>query len=199
MRRDALVSLVAGAALAAASLAAFWIHPQRPRLALQAGLHLVGGREAAIPPGIGAGLSWPTSFAAALALEWSMLLLGFPLLVLAGGALRRWRRARDALAGAEAFAARRPDAGVLTLGGVTLMPFLPIGALTSVLVGEVLRLPSWKLIPTLLAAELVANLTMALAAAAVLAWLPHPFLTSLALAAALLAAGAVVAVKVHRR
>lgn len=197
-RRDARIALVAGAALAALGAGALLAAPLRGPLALQLGVHLAAGREAAIPLGIGAGLSWSASATAALWLEWTMLLLGFPLIVLAGERLHRWRRVRAAIERAEAFAARRPDAGVLLLGGLTLMPFLPVGALTSLLIGETLRLPPARLVATLMAAELIANLTVALAADSVLAAFPDPALAALVIAGVIIAIGLLVALLPRR-
>lgn len=198
MRRDAQIALALGLALAAAGAGALARMPQRGAALAQAGVHLAAGREAAIPVGLGAGLAWPTSATVAVWLEWSMLLLGFPLIVLLGRRLHRVARFRAALDRAESFAKRRPDAGVLVLGGVTLMPFLPIGALTSLLVGETLGLPAPRLLVVLAGAELAANATVALAAASVIASFPDPALAAFALAAAIVLLGVVIAVLPRR-
>lgn len=192
-RRDARVALALGLGLAAAGAGALARAPLQGALALQLGVHLAAGREAAIPTGLGAGLSWVGSAIAAIWIEWTMLLLGFPLLVLAGERLHRIARIRHALDRAEAFARRRPDAGVLVLGGLTLMPFLPIGALTSVLIGETLGLPSGRMLATLMGAELIANLTVALAAASVIGFFPDPALAALVLAGVVIVIGVAVA------
>lgn len=188
-RRDAKVALALGAALLALGFGALMRAPLREGTFAQLGVHLLAGREAAIPLGIGAGLSWRASATAAVWLEWSMLLLGFPLLVLLGERIHRWKRAQATLQRAEDFARRRPDAGVLVLGGVTLMPFLPIGALTSVAVGETLGLPSGRLLATLAGAELIANVTVALASASVVSYFPDPALAALVLAGVMLLIG----------
>ena len=190
-RRDVQAALVLGAALAAVGVGALLRLPQRADALLQIGVHLAAGREAAIPAGLGAGLSWGSSALLAVWLEWSMLLLGFPLLVLFGRRLHRIAKARAALERAEAFARRRPDAGVLVLGAITLMPFLPIGALTSLLVGETLGLPSVRLLFVLAGAELAANVTVALAAASVIGYFPDPAMAGFALAGFMLVLGLV--------
>lgn len=197
-RRDVRVALAVGIGLAAAGAGALARAPLQGAILLQASIHVVAGREAAIPAGLGAGLSWLASATAALWLEWSMLLLGFPLLVLLGERLHRIGRIRGLLDKAEAFARRRPDAGVLMLGGLTLMPFLPIGALTSALVGDTLGLPAGRLLATLMAAELIANVTVALAAASVIAYFPDPALAAFILAGVILLLGALLAVLPHR-
>lgn len=192
-RRDVKVVLVIGIALALAGLGALLRAPLRNALAVQVGVHLAAGREAAIPAGLGSGLSWQGSAIAALWFEWSLLLLVFPVLVLLGERLHRVERVKAMLDKAEAFARRRPDAGVLMLGGLTLMPFLPIGALTSALIGETLGLPSARLLATLMGAELIANVTVALAAASVVGFFPDPTFAAFVLAGVVLVMGAAIA------
>lgn len=148
----------------------------------QVAAHLAAGREAGIPTGIAVGLGWRASFLAALLLEWTMLLAAFCALDLARERLRAWPWARERLERAEAWARGRERAGVLLLGGVTLMPFLPIGAITSLVVGEALALPALPLLATLMLAELAANLMVALAAASVVSLLPDPALAAGAMA-----------------
>lgn len=149
-------------------------------------VELLGGREAAIPAGLAAGLPWPSVAATTLLVEWTMLLLGFPLLVLAGHRLMRIPRVGVVFERARERAAARPGTGVLALAALTLTPFLPIGALTSVLIGEMLGLPSRRLLPALLLAELAANLLVAVSAAAVIRLFPDPRVAAGAASAALL-------------
>lgn len=179
------LSAVAAVSLGAAFLAA---SPRGAALA-QLAMHLAAGREAAIPLGLVGGLPWPTSFLLATLLEWTMLLAVVPLAGLASARLHRWRPVRDAILRAESYAARRPDAGVLFLGAVTLTPFLPIGAITSLFVGVVLGLPKRRLVPVLMLAELAANLYVALAAASLVALFPEPWMGGAFLAAVALALG----------
>src|SRR5687767_1382986 len=101
-RRDAKIALVLGAALLAVGIGVYLRAPLRGPLSTQLAIHLAAGREAAIPVGVGDGLSWRASALAAVWLEWSMLLLGFPLLVLLGERLHRWARVKRALDRAEA-------------------------------------------------------------------------------------------------
>lgn len=186
-RRDAWASLGLGLVLAIVSVATwFGIWTRDPRTAttmsVQTGLHLAFGREGAIPAGLAGGLTWMQSFLTAQALEWSMLFLGFPLIVLFGEALHHIRPIRRVLDAAEAFAHRRPNAGILALGGMTLVPWLPFGALTAVFIGEALRLPSRRLLPVIALAELLANLSFALATAFAVSRLPDPRLAAAAIA-----------------
>lgn len=181
------MSLALGALLAAASLAAwgalaFEGDPQAGRFALQTTLHLAFGRETAIPAALATGTSWPLAFVAAQALEWSMLLLGFPLIVLFGEGLHHIGPIRRVLDRAESFAKLRPDAGILLLGAMTLVPWLPLGALTAVFIGEAVRLPSRKLVPVVALAELVANLSFAYFTAVAAARFPDPRLAAAAFA-----------------
>lgn len=190
MRRDALVALCGGLlllALGATLLAGLALRDEAGPYLLVLTVELAAGREAAIPAGITAGLPW---FQAALAtnlIEWTMLLLGFPLLVLAGDRLARVRRVEALFHRARLRAQAHPTTGVIGLGALTLVPFLPVGALTAVLVGEFLGLPSKRLLPTLMAAEVAANLGFGLAAGAFLGMFPDPRLPALLLAGLLLA------------
>lgn len=165
---------------------------------LLASVELIAGREAAIPAGLTEGLAWHEAAFATTMIEWTMLLLGFPLLVLAGDRLARVRRVEALFHRARVYAQRRPATGVLALGALTLAPFVPVGALTSVLVGEFLGLPSRRLVPVLLGAELVANVTFAYSADAVFGLFPHPRLVA-GVASALLLVGALVSALVGRR
>lgn len=198
-RRDAWISLVVGVLLATLSVIAWMtIRAEAPQdaraIAWQTGLHLAFGRETAIPAGLAAGLDWTQVFLAAQALEWSMLFLGFPLIVLFGEALHRIGPIRRVLDRAHEFATRRPDAGVLLLGALTLIPWLPFGALTSMFIGEAIGLPSRKLLPVIALAELLANFSFAYLTAFAIGFLPHPQLGAAALAAffLVLAVGAMV-------
>ena len=188
MRKDAIAALALGGILLAVGLVLLGALAARgeagPYLVL-GGAELIGGREAAIPAGLSVGLTWPQAAFATTLIEWTMLLLGFPLLVLAGARLARVRRVEAAFHRARVHAQKNPSTGVLALGALTLAPFLPVGALTSVLVGEFLGLPSWRLLPVLLAAEVLANVTVAFSAAAVLDLFPHPQLVAAAASLAL--------------
>ena len=201
MRRDALVALAAGVALLVLGLALF----ARAALAGEGGpyvllfsVELAGGREAAIPAGLYAGLTWPQAALATTLVEWTMLLLGFPLLVLAGARLARIRRVEAMFHRARVYAQERPATGVMALGALTLAPFVPVGALTSVLVGEFLGLPSHRLLPVLLGAELAANVAFAYSSAALLGVLPDPRILG-ALAAGMLLLGVVLSALWGRR
>lgn len=143
-------------------------------MGIQTGFHLAFGRETAIPAGLAAGLTWMQSFLTAQALEWSMLFLGFPLIVLFGEALHRFGPVRRLLDRAEARAQKRPDAGILALGAFTIVPWLPLGALTAVLIGEALHLPARKLLPVIALAELLANLSFAYATGFAVTRMPDP-------------------------
>lgn len=201
MRRDALTALAAGAALAllaAAALGVLTARGEAAPFALVLGVELAAGREAAIPAGLAAGLPWHVAALTTLAIEWTMLLLGFPLLVLAGARLARIRRVEALFHRARDHARRHPGTDVLALGALTLFPFLPVGALTAVLVGEFLGLPSRRLLPTLMAAEVVANLGFAFAASRLLGLFPDPRLPA-ALLAGVLLVGALLAAWWTRR
>lgn len=201
MRKDAVVALALGTILLALDVALLGALLARgaagPYLVLGSA-ELVAGREGAIPAGISVGLSWTQAALATTLIEWTMLLLGFPLLVLAGARLARVQRVEAAFHRARVYAHENPSTGVLALGALTLAPFVPVGALTSVLVGEFLGLPSWRLLPVLLAAEVLANVTVAFSAAAVLDLFPHPQLVA-ALASLALVAGALASAWVARR
>jgi hypothetical protein len=201
VRKDVAVALALGTLLLLAGLASLGVllsrGEARPYLVL-AGAELAAGREAAIPAGFEEGLGWRQAAAATTLLEWTMLLLGFPLLVLAGDALARVRRIEAFFHKARLRAQADPSTGVLALGALTLVPFVPIGALTSALVGEFLGLPAWRLLPVLLGAELVANVALAVSAAAILSVFPHPRIVAGA-AALSLVAGALVAALLARR
>ncbi len=158
----------------------------RAALLLQTSVHIAFGREVSIPSGLTAGLAWPQSALAATWLEWSMLFTLFPLLILFGERLHRIARVQDIMDAARRHANKHPNAGVLALGLLTLMPGLPVGALTSAFIGESLRLPSWRLLPVLALAELVANVTIAVATAALVGWLPSPRIGAAVIAVAFL-------------
>lgn len=189
MRRDAWIALALGLLLLAAGLtllAALHAAGRSGPHLLTIGVELLGGREAAIPAGLAAGLSWQSVAATTLLVEWTMLLLGFPILVLAGHRLLAFPRVAAVFEAARARAAARPGTGVLALAALTLTPFLPVGALTSVLIGEMLGLPSRRLLPALMLAELAANVVVALSAAAVVGLFPDPRVVAGAASAALL-------------
>lgn len=196
-RRDAWISLALGAVLAAGSLAYFWASPARAPLAVLLAVEIAAGREASIPAGMAAGLDWQTAALAATLIELTSLFLLFPLLVSLAAGLHRVAWLERHLARAQAFARRRPDVDVLALGALTLMPFLPVGALTSVLIGELLRLPSKYLVPVLAASLVLANIGIALVVAAVLDFVPNPRLVAAGMAALLLV-GAGAAALAHR-
>lgn len=197
-RRDVWVSLVLGLVLAVASLGYLAASEDRNPLLVLLAVEIAAGREAGIPAGMAAGLDWKTAAAATTLIEWTSLFLGFPLLALLGTALHRVALIERLSARAQRFAAERPDVGILTLGALTLMPFLPIGALTSVLIGEILRLPTKRLLPVLAASLLLANIAFGAATAAVLDFVPNPRLVAAGMAG-LLVLGAGVAALVHRR
>lgn len=197
-RRDVWVSLGLGLLLAGASLAYLAASDERNPLLVLLAVEIAAGREAGIPAGIAAGLDWQTAAIAVTLIEWTSLFLGFPLLALLGAALHRMPVVERMSARAQRFAAERPDVGVLSLGALTFMPFLPVGALTSVLIGEILRLPSQRLLPVLAASLALANLAMGAVTAAVLDFVPDPRLVAGGMAA-LLVAGAAIAALVHRR
>lgn len=191
-RRDAWLSLGLGVVLAGASLAGWAAVAANDaeaggRFGLQIALHLAFGRETSIPAALAAGTEWPAAFLTAQALEWSMLFLGFPLIVLFGEGLHHIHVVRRVLDEAEAFARRRPDAGILALGALTLIPWLPVGALTAVFIGEAVHLPSRKLLPVIALAELLANLSFAYFTAAATSLFPDPRLAALAFAGVFLA------------
>lgn len=190
-RPDAWTALLLGALLLATGALLLWASPHRAPLLGMLGVELVAGREAALPTGIALGLPWTLAALANVWTEWTMLLLGFPLLALAGDRLLRVPRIEALFHRARAFAHARPNVGVLALGGLTLAPFLPIGALTSVLVGEILGLPQRRLVPILLLAEVAANVTYAYAASAVAGLFPDPRLVAALGALALLLVAAV--------
>lgn len=196
-RRDALVAGTLGAALAATALTYLFLHPQRPALLLLLGVEIAAGREASIPAGLAAGLGWPDAAIATSLIELTSLFALFPLLVGLAAGLHKVTWLETHLARAQDYARRNPDVDVLALGALTFMPFLPIGALTSVLIGELLRLPSRYLLPVLAAALVLANLVTAYATARLLDLVPHPRLVAAGMTALLLV-GAAVAWLVHR-
>ena len=185
-RADVLVAGTLGVLLAAASLAYLLLHPQRPALLVLLAAEIAGGREASIPTGLAQGLGWTTAATAASLIELTSLFLLFPLLVGLAAGLHKVRALEGLLSRAQAYAQRNPEVDVLALGGLTLMPFLPVGALTSVLIGELLRLPSRYLLPTLAGALLLANVSLAWATAKLLSYLPRPELVAAGMAGALL-------------
>ena len=187
VRRPLLWTLaLLGAALAL--LLGLWVATAEDRvdLLLVASAELVAGRETALTTAVARGVPWARAATLTTGIEWSMLLVGTPLLVLGGDWVRERRWVRRRLARAEAYARRRPRAGVLALAALTLMPFVPVGALTSVLVGEVLTLPLVLLLPALALAELLANVGFALLASRTLGLLPDPAWAAALVAGALL-------------
>lgn len=191
MRRDVAVALTGGVLLVATGVALLLLRPDPwPQLGT-VGAELAGGREVAIPTAFSLGLPAPEAAATVLLVEWSMLLLGFPLLVLAGDRLARIPRVEALFHRARERAQAHPNTGVLALGALTLFPFLPVGALTSVLIGEFLGLPARRLVPTLMAAEVLAIVTVTASVYALLPLLPDPRLAAGLMAALLLLAALV--------
>lgn len=176
MRHRGLLWTLAGlgAALGAVLLIALLLAPDRAALLVVAATELAAGREAALTTGLALGVPWLRAAAVTTAIEWSMLLAGAPLLVLGGDWIRERKFVRSRLARAEAYAREHPRVGILALSAMTLAPFVPVGALTAVLVGEVLTLPQRRLVPALAFAELLANYGFAFAASRALAFLPDP-------------------------
>lgn len=197
-RRDVPLAFAIGVTLALASLAYLYAHPRKVDLLAVLGLEILGGREVSLPAGLALDLSWPELALVVSLIELTSLFLLFPVLVGLAAGLHRVRWLEGALAKAQDYARRNPDVDVLALGALTLMPFLPVGALTSVLIGELLRVPSRYLLPTLAAALVLANVSLAWATAKLLSYLPHPQLVAAGMAGVLLV-GAGVAYLWHRR
>lgn len=198
LRRDVWVAGSVGGLIALAALAWFALHDQKPALLALLAVEIAGGREPSIPVGLASGLSWQDAALATSLIELTSLFLLFPLLVALAAGLHKVRWLETHLARAQDYARRNPDVDTLALGGLTLLPFVPVGALTSALVGELLRLPSRWLLPVLAAALVLANLSFAWATAAVLSFLPHPQLVAGGMAALLLV-GAGALWLAHRR
>lgn len=200
MRRALLWTLLAVGLGIAAALAA-WVGtaPDRSRLLLVAATELAAGRETALSTALAADVPWPRAATLTTGIEWSMLLVGAPLLILGGDWVRERRLVQRHLAHAEAHARARPRAGVLALAALTLMPFFPLGALTSVLIGEILRLPMRILLPALALAELAANFGFAFLASHAFGLLPDPRMGAAIVAAVLLASIATMVVWRRRR
>lgn len=198
MRRDVVWAGALGVAIAIGSLAYFFASPAKPALLGLLGVEVAGGREASIPAGLYLGLDWREAALAASLIELTSLFLLFPLLVGIAAGLHKVRWLEGMLARAQDYAQRNPQVDVLALGAITFMPFLPIGALTSVLVGELLRLPSRYLLPVLAGALVLANVATAYATARLLALFPDPRLVAAGMTLLLLA-GAGVAWLWHRR
>lgn len=198
MRRDVRVAAAIGVVIAVSALAFFLASPRKPELLLLLAVEIAGGREAGIPAGIAAGLDWREAAVATSFIELTSLFLLFPLLVALATGLRKVRWFETHLARAQDYAKRNPDVDVLALGALTFMPFLPVGALTSVLIGELLRLPSRYLLPVLAGALVLANATIGYATARVISFFPDPRLVAAAMTALLLV-GAGVAWLWHRR
>lgn len=196
-RRDVPLAAALGVLIALSALAWFALHAQKGALLALLAVEIVGGREPAIPTGLARGLSWQDTAIATSLIELTSLFLLFPLLVALAAGLKRVGWLDASLARAQAFAQRNPDVDILALAGLTIMPFLPVGALTSVLIGELLRLPSRWLLPALAASLIAANVGFAWATARVLSFLPHPQLVAGAMAALLLV-GAALAWLAHR-
>ena len=196
-RRDVWVAAVLGAAIAATALAFLAVHPQKPALLVLLTVEIAGGRETGIPAGLAAGLSWTDAAIATSLIELTSLFALFPLLVALAAGLHRVRWFERHLARAQAYARRNPDVDVLALGALTFTPFLPVGALTSVLIGELLLLPSRYLLPVLATALVLANVLTAYATSRLISLFPHPELVA-AVMTGLLLVGAGVAWLVHR-
>ena len=197
-RRDVWIAAALGFALAGAALGYLAASDRKRELLLVLAVEVAAGREASIPAGLAAGLDWPTVALVVLLIELTSLFALFPLLVGLAAGLHRIRWLEGHLRRAQAFAARRPDVDALALGALTLMPFLPVGALTSVLVAELVRLPSRYVLPVLAGALVLANVGVAWATARVLSYLPHPQLVAAAMAGLLLV-GAGLAWLWHKR
>jgi uncharacterized membrane protein len=197
-RRDVPIAFGLGLVVASVALAFVFASAKRGALLVLLAAEIVGGREPAIPAGIARGLSWQEAATATTLIELTSLFLLFPVLVGLASGLHRWPWLESTLRVAQRYAQRRPDVDVLALCGLTLAPFLPIGALSSVLVGEMLRLPSRWLLPGLAVTLVIANVSFAFAVGALLRSVPHPALVAGILSGALLL-GAGVAWLAHRR
>ena len=197
-RPDALVAAALGALIALAALAYFLLSDAKPALLILLAVEIAAGREAGIPAGLAAGLGWREAALATSFIELTSLFLLFPLLVALAEGLHRVRWLERHLARAQDYARRNPDVDVLALGALTFMPVLPVGALTSVLVGELVRLPSRYLLPVLATALLCANVLTAYATARLLSFVPDPRLVAAGMTALLLV-GAGAAWLLHRR
>ena len=193
-----LVAGALGAAIAMASLAYFFASPDKPQLLTVLGIEIVGGREASIPAALALGLDWREAALVASLIELTSLFLLFPLLVGLAAGLHKVRWLESHLARAQDYARRNPDVDVLALGALTFVPFLPVGALTSALVGELLRLPSRYLLPVLASALVLANAAMGYATARLISFFPDPRIVAAGMTALLLV-GAGIAWVVHRR
>lgn len=200
-RPDAIVAFVVGLGVATCALLYFALHPQKPELLALLAAEIAGGREVGIPTGIGVGLTWQSAAIATTLIELTSLFLLFPLLVALAAGLHHVRWLETSLARAQDYARRNPDVDVLALGALTFIPFVPVGALTSVLIGELLRLPSRYLLPVLAAALVLTNVVTGFATAKVLSFFPNPQLVAGIMAAILLlvAAGVWLAHRMRRR
>ncbi len=183
--RSSLTLLAAlGAALALAALAYLYASPHRSALLVLLAAEIAGGREVGIPAGLATKqLSWQEAALATSMIELTSLFALFPLLVGLAAGLHKVRWLESHLARAQEYARRNPDVDTLALGALTFMPFLPVGALTSVVIGELVRLPSRYLLPVLAAALVLANLTMAYATARLISIFPEPRLVAAAMTA----------------
>jgi hypothetical protein len=197
VRKDAQLAGVLGIALAATAIVYLFGHAQREALLILLTIEILGGREASIPAGLAQRLDWRTAATAVSLIELTSLFLLFPLLVALAAGLRKMRWLDTMLARARAFALRNPDVDVLALGALTLMPFLPVGALTSVLIGELLRLPSRYLLPTLAVSLVLANVITAYAMDRLISIFPDPQLVA-GVMTGLLLVGAGTAWAAHR-
>lgn len=173
-------SLVAGALLAAASLAILaFLAVARPPLAaglaLQWAAHLAIGKETGIPVGLAAGVPAPVSALAAFAQDGVTLLVGYPLAMALGrGTLRiPWleRRIHAPHPLRDRFAGRTEPVGLAILAASLWLPFVPAGALTAALVGRAAGYRMRVLVPLLAASALLSSVVYAgiFAAAASLA------------------------------
>ena len=201
-RVDLWIALVLGIGLAVGGAVAALLYAgddaRRAQVLLAVvGAELATGREPALSIGLAAGMDWVTAATITTTIELVLLLVGYPFIVLAGDWVRERRAVKRLFARAEARARRKPNAGVVMLGALTLAPFVPVGALTSVLVGELLRLPSRYLLPVLATALVLANIATAYATSRLISLFPHPELVAAGMTALLLV-GAGVAWLVHR-
>lgn len=196
-RRDVPIAGAIGVLFAVVSLLYLLASEQRGKLLVLLALEIAGGREASLPAGLATGLTWREAAVAASLIELTALFALFPVLVALASGLHKVRWLESLLARAQAYARKNPDVDVLALGALSFMPFLPVGALTSALIGEMLRLPSRYLLPVLAGSIVIANIVTAYALARLIALFPHPELVAAGMTLALLL-GAGIAALVHR-
>lgn len=130
--------------------------------------HAAVGRETSIPAALAAGWSVPAATAYAFYLDAVNLITTLPLLVLLEGTLRRRFPRLDAWlaeeeARARALPPRRKASGLLALGGASVVPFLPVGAVASGVAGVVLGYSFLPLLGVLLLAAFVTDVAFGVA------------------------------------